>query len=82
MPKYTIEHETLHKDTDGWYAFRDLEGDGYGQYLFACFQYSKDDPKIYNRWINPVPHYNGGPIAEYFHSKQIAIKALGKVAGA
>ncbi len=79
MSKYRKQNETLYKKGNGWYVFRDLEGDGLGEYLYKCFQYSFSDPKTYGNWIDPYPQYNGGPVVEYFPTKEEAFVALANI---
>ncbi len=78
MPKYEKQNETFFETKDGWYVFRDLQGDGYGQYLYKVFQYTEDDPKIFSKWIDPVPVLK--PVGECFGSKDEAIKAMAEAA--
>ena len=81
MRKYPIQNETLYQTKEGWYAFRDLKGDGCGEYLYKTFQYwpYPDSDKIMSNWISatvPTP-----ATAELFPDKTDVIYAVAENAG-
>lgn len=68
-------YETIcHEEGYGWHCFRDLEDDGFGQYLYKRFKNFMDEFVIVKRWIRPslcTPD-----IREYFDTKEDAVNAL------
>jgi len=79
MSKYPIQNETLYQTKKGWYIFRDLEGDGFGEYLYKSFQFwpYPNSEKILSEWISsvvPTP-----AIAECFPDKASALQAAAGV---
>ena len=79
---YPIQNESVmySKQYKGWYGFRDLEGDGYGQYMFKIHQYYSDMPVTECGWINPVPLTPYASKPEYFLTKEECLKAIGEAA--
>ncbi len=74
-----MQSETIYETEKGWYVFRDYDDGGYGMYLFKVFQYTEHEEKIYGQWTAPCLPYAGGPVAEYFGSKEETIIAMAKV---
>ena len=80
MSKYPVQYETLHKREEGWYFVRDLEGSGFGQYLYKRFQFHSDSEVFNEIWVEPVvPSFADGPVIVYFPTKTEAIEALSKL---